>query len=1034
MSDAGNGEMPGTLNAIISASAARHPGRPAILAEDNWSFGRLSAEADTVARSLSRLGVRRGDRVALRLAPSGRALVLLAAIARAGGSAVPVDISTPPARLRALTADAGTRLTVDGEAQLLELFDRDHGHDQAAPRADAVRPDDEAYVIYTSGSTGTPKGVAVSHAAIAQHAGHAAEYFRLRPEDRILQFASLGFDVSQEEIWPSWAAGAAVVVNPVWLPDVHQLAAIAAEHEITVLQLPTAYWRTVVSDPHGPAAGSFSGVRLVVVGGEAARGSDVCAHAASALGHAELVNGYGPTETVVTSVAHRFPPGSPLPAGGTVPIGTAFPGREVAVVAPGGRLAGPGGEGELWVSGLLADGYVNRPDLTRAQFVTGDDAAPLTSSGRWYRTGDRAVVRQDGQLEFAGRMDDQVKLRGFRIELGEVDAALSESGLVRAAAAALIERGGAEPRLGALVVPHDRFAPEELTVALRDRLPAAFVPALWAQAQDIPLTASGKIDRNAVGHLIAAEAGTGAGAASWPTRPSGAATPMLDVLSDVWREVLGVAQADPDGDFFGLGGDSLLAVRFTARARAGGVVVKPADIVRKGTLSAIAASAQWQGQAAPGATTTAGRIALLPAQYRWLLDGPIADVHHFLVSALLRLRRDTPDQALLDVASALLAQHTALSSTFDLAKPEAGVADRSAADVVSVIDIPGPGALREAAQAVKSSLDPAAGDVFRIVRLRAGDVHYLMIVVHHLVLDGWSMALLVDEVEAALSRWLQTGRATLDQPSASVAAVCAAIDSYVASSQARRDARGWLDAPWSDLAPVRGRRPGPGLLPTVKTSRSAISSDDTATILRRLPTTAGRPVDLLRSAIFVAMSEWTGDRTWAIDVYDNHRAAPVGGIDVSRTIGYLQSTHPEIGVVRGDGTQALLRLLAAPRSAPSNLFSFDALRFLSPVSGERETLAGLPRPALRLNYRSQLSRLEQRGDGGPLADTDEDTGPDRARTQNERYDLMFEGDVIDNEFVVGAKFSTDHFHEAEVAALTRRIAELMSSATGERAS
>ena len=193
----------------------------------------------------------------------------------------------------------------------------------------------------------------------------------------------------------------------------------------------------------------------------------------------------------------------------------------------------------------------------------------------------------------------------------------------------------------------------------------------------------------------------------------------------------------------------------------------------------------------------------------------------------------------------------------------------------------------------------------------------------------------------------------------------------------------------------------------------------------------GRPVDLLRSAIFVAMSEWTGTRTWAIDIYDNHRAAPVGGIDVSRTIGYLQSTHPEIAVICGDGTPTVACLLAAPRSAPVNLFSFDALRFQSPVSSEHKAPAGLPRPSLRLNYRSQLSRLEQRADGGPLSDTDEDTGPGRARTQ---YDLMFEGDVIDDEFVVGAKFSTDHFHEADIDALTRRIAELMRSTTGEMAS
>jgi len=1023
MSDAQGGGAPATLDAIVSAAAASRPADLAMIAEERWSFRRLDAAATTVARALGELGVRRGDRVALKLAPSGRALVLLAAIAKAGASAVPFDVSTPQARLRDLTAEVSVRLTVDSPAGLDRLFE----HDGTGPMPEGARPEDEAYVIYTSGSTGTPKGVSVSQAAIAEHAWHAAAYLGLNPSDRVLQFASLGFDVAQEEIWPSWAAGAAVVVNPVWLPDPHQLSEIAADHEVTVLQLPTAYWRTVTAELGGPADGAFSGIRLVVVGGEAARRADLVAHASSALRHAELVNGYGPTETVVTSVAFRFPAGSELPAGqAAVPIGCAFPGRRVAVITDGGELAGPEQEGELWVGGLLADGYAGRPDLTEASFVS---APSMPGGGRWYRTGDRVLVLPGGQLLFAGRLDDQVKLRGYRIELGEVDAALRESGLVADAATALVEHDGAEPGLGALVVARNSYDPGQLAGLLDGKLPAAFVPVLWARAEAIPLTPAGKIDRVAVARLIAAGSG---GRERRPAAPGGAPPPAA-ALADLWREVLGVTEADPGASFFALGGDSLLAVRFAARARARGIVVKPADVVRCGTLGAIAATAVSQPRP-PAAVPAAARIAMLPAQYRWLLDGPIADPRHFLVSALLRIQPELPDAALTDVASVLLEQHTALSSSFDLATPGVAVARRDLAEVVNVIDIGGPQALRTAAQDVKSALDPAAGQVFRLVRFRAGDDHWLLIVVHHLVLDGWSMAMLVDEVDVALGRRLAAGRARLDPPTETVAGVGAAIAAYLASEQARRDARAWQDAPWADLAPLPMRREGPGLLPSVVTSRSAIAAGDTATILRRLPAAAGRPVDLLRASIMVAMAEWTGTATTAIDVYDNHRASAVGGVDVSRTIGYLQSTHPEIGVVRGAATEAVFALLAAPRFAPPNLFSFDALRFLSPLASEREALAGLPRPVLRLNYRSQLSRLEQRASGSPLADADQDTGPDRAPTQAERYDLMFEGDVIDDEFIVGAKFSTDHFARAEVDKLTGRIADLMSSAAREASS
>lgn len=577
-----------TLDAITSAAAACHGDRLAILGEEAWSFSRLDAEATLVARALGRLGVRRGDRVALRVAPSGRAMVLLAAIARTGAAAVPFDIATPTSRLTALSADAAVRLTIDGSAALALLFDGD----QSGPLPEGARSHDEAYVIYTSGSTGIPKGVSVAHASIAAHVGHVGAYFGLTTADRVLQFASLGFDVSQEEIWSTWAAGAAVVVNPCGLPDAHQLAEITASHGVTVLQLPTAYWRTIVSEPRVPAADAFLRVRIVATGGEAVRAADLAAHASSVLGHADLVNFYGPTETVVTSVAWRLPAGTAFAdRHAIVPIGSAFPGRQTAVMRTDGELAGPGDEGELWVAGLLANGYVNRPDLTSARFVTPGDDIPELAGRRWYITGDRVIMLRDGQMAFAGRLDDQVKLRGYRIELGEVDAALRDTGLVADAATALIERDGAEPRLGTLVVPKDAFEADTLAAALRDRLPAAFVPTLWAKDSAIPLTHSGKVDRAACAHLIADAMGADG---VRPGDPSPVAEhgngQIFSTLAEVWREVLGVEEAEPGSDFFGLGGDSLLAVRFTARARAKGIVVSPADVLRNRTLGVIAAT------------------------------------------------------------------------------------------------------------------------------------------------------------------------------------------------------------------------------------------------------------------------------------------------------------------------------------------------------------------------------------------------------------------------------------------------------------
>ncbi|HST80762.1 MAG TPA: amino acid adenylation domain-containing protein [Kineosporiaceae bacterium] len=1051
-----------TLAEGLAATVLQYPARPALIAERTWSFAELAADAELVAEAVNRLGVRAGDRVAMALPNSGRALVLLAALARSGVAVVPFDESVPLARLARQVQDAAVKLLI---LQMLPGAESNPGCPVATldslfepaaapasmPRIENADGTSEAYVVYTSGSTGVPKGVSISNAAIALHSRSAVDYFALLPSDRVLQFASLGFDVAQEEIWPTWFAGAAVVVKSVALPSPADLSQMVRDNAVTVLQLPTAYWRTVTAELPSADGSNFASVRLVVIGGEAAAWADLRRHQSSGLAAAELVNAYGPTESVVTSVAFRISPDAQVQADERgLPIGSAFPGRRLSVVRPDGGPARVGEEGELYIGGLLADGYVGRPDLTADRFVTHSIGTVGADNSQdeetYYRTGDLVRVLPTGDLVFTGRTDDQVKLRGFRIELGEVEAALRATGLVADAAAAVISQDDLPPRLGALVVRIPTGSPDTLagldvaaiTERLTSILPLPFVPTIWASATRIPVTSSGKTDRLAVAAEISAQRATGEAADDRPALPIPLSDARLTVLGPIWCEVLGVDQARPEDDFLELGGDSLLAVRFTARARAHGFVITPAEVLSCGTLAAISAAvrdaAQDSGTPRPSGTGSGEPVELLPSQLRWLLDGPVPDVHHFCLTALMRIDAEIPDAALLDTAAAVLEQHPALSSRFDLATPSVRFETREAKDVFGNVDL-GAGDLAERllepAETVQRELNPSSGDVFRMVRLRAGAEHRLLIVVHHLVLDGWSMSLLVDEIEAAITRWLATGRAALDPPTESVVSVRSAIDSYLDSDVARRDAEAWLSAPWPDALPLSRPAAGPARLPSVVTVRSALGTADSDAILHRLAPGSFRPVELLRAAIMTAVAERTGARTVAVDVYDNNRTAMVGDLDVARTIGYLQSTHPEIGVIQGSGVAAVRNLLSAPRLVPPRPFSFDALRFRSPIEEERRALSALPRPSLRLNYRSQLGRLEQRQSGDSLQNADEDTGAHRAASQSERYTLMFEGDVIDGVFTIGTKFSTDHFDRAEVTALTDRIAELCAATVRE---
>lgn len=1030
-----------TLDEILSTAAHHWPDRPALDGpQARYTFSELDERVTIGAAAFRTAGLRRGDRIAVVLDGGTDALVAFAAGLRAGGCVVPLDPASPDERLRFALADADCRVAVATGGRLAGLagpacrvLGPGPGTEEPARdvRADRpARPDDLAYAIYTSGSTGTPKAVAVDHAAAVRHAAAAVELFALGPHDRVLQFASLGFDVAQEEIWPTWLAGGTVVVKPDRMPDVDALADLVHRAGVTVLQLPTAYWRALLSAGARLRSADFATVRSVVIGGEAAGLADARQWRSLPLAGVELINGYGPTECVVTATAYRLRPGDPLPTtSGALPIGSPLSGRDVFVLGAD-RLPVPSGEtGELYVAGVLARGYLGREDLTTSRFLT----MHLDGEQRLvYRTGD--LVREGTHgLEFVGRTDNQVKLRGYRIELDEVEAVLRGCPGVSGVAAALVRRDTAEPLLGALVTG----APADLSAAAGRQLPAHMVPTLVVTVDVLPLTTSGKIDRDAVRCLLEQHH-----AGVRPVTPGGQSQAQskapIEVLRVLWQEVLGVGTVTDDDDFFALGGDSLLVMRLTARARAHGLRLRPADVQQVGVLAELARLTEpLAPEAVTAASAEPGVLDLLPAQQRWLYDGAVPDIDHFVLNALLRVPPALPHRALLDAARVLVRQHDILRSRYRIGGTvSARLVDVEPEDVVTVIDLPGAGTdeIEATLAACQRGLSLSHGPVFRLVHLRLGnDAGRLLVLTHHLLLDGWSMALLIDDVDTALTAAVRTGMAELPPPSAGPRELARATGRYVSSPQAREDAGAWLAAPWSGVTdlPIDGE--GPGLLPSIRTSRSMLDAEATRLLLAGLPRNAPRPGTLLTHAILVAVSEWSGCDTQAIDVYGHSRDMAVGGLDLSRTVGYVQATYPVVRRITAPGTAGMLNL-AAHDPVPARRYGFDALRFGSPVDSERQTLRDLPASPLRLNYRSQLDRLERRAQDSLLADAVEDTGAHRSPRQSERYRLMFEGDVIDGRFVVGAKYSTDHYWPDTVRSLTDRVAALLAQSAVELAS
>ena len=497
-----------SLTELFRHVAAWRRDAPAVVDTDRTlTYADLDRESDRLAGRLAAAGVRPGDLVGLLLERSAAIPVGILAVLKAGAAYVPLDPAHPPERLRYLVEDARIGVVVGDPEQAAErglagtpVLDPRAGENPGPVPGVAISAEDPAYVIYTSGSTGRPKGCVVSHRNVLALLQAALPLFAVSEDDRWALFHSFGFDVSVWELWAALASGATAVTVPQRVAQSPaDLVGHLAEHRVTVLgQVPSVFRSLALA--YAEAGRPPLGLRYLVLAGESVELDVVAGFLAELPGPPPTVlNMYGPTEVTVYATARQL---SAADLAGPVrsPIGIPLPHLRAAVRDERGAAV-PGGEtGELWLSGTgVADGYLRRPELTAERFVVADGA-------RWYRTGDLVRTLPDGSYEYLGRNDQQVKLRGYRIELGEVESALRGSELVRDVAATVVSTPAGAQFLVACVVAAPG-APEKLAAPLREHamrtLPRYMVPDRYQPVGELPLTGSGKLDRDALGQLAA---------------------------------------------------------------------------------------------------------------------------------------------------------------------------------------------------------------------------------------------------------------------------------------------------------------------------------------------------------------------------------------------------------------------------------------------------------------------------------------------------------------------------------------------------
>lgn len=570
------------LATLIEAQVVRTPDGPAMVSNGHTlSYAALNQKANRLARWLRNGGLKPEARVGLRLERSAELIVALLAVMKAGGTYVPIDPAYPAARQRQIAVDAGLELLlIDGDAlpgdaefpmpvQSLDLLEGELESLDGGNLPASFSPEQAAYVIFTSGSTGTPKGVVVSQGALARHVDTISEAYRLGPGDRVLQFASISFDVAGEEIWSTLAAGATLILQPCRLFDsLSAFAAFLDREGVTVAGVPASYWHEWIGAIEGGCA-LPSSLRLVIVGNEPVASFDLDRWRRLVSPAVRWLNAYGPTETTVTASLHEPVAASEDSESATVPIGRPLPGRSFYVLDRNREPLPFGAPGELYIGGdSLARGYLHDPARTAAVFVP--DPFSDRPGARLYKTGDRVLVRRDGTIEFLGRFDDQIKLRGFRIEPGEIEATVRRHPAVRAALVRAHTDQEGRVKLVAYVVPQETgLDAADLRRWLGTTLPEHMVPSFIVTLTELPRTPAGKIDVKALP------------APDWERSgraPSSApVTPLQRQLTAMWSEVLGVGRVWIHDNFFDLGGHSLLAVQLIARIQT--VVDRPLGLM-----------------------------------------------------------------------------------------------------------------------------------------------------------------------------------------------------------------------------------------------------------------------------------------------------------------------------------------------------------------------------------------------------------------------------------------------------------------------
>ena len=1005
--------------------------------DQQLSYLELNQKANQLAHYLQKQGVGPEVPVGICLDRSLDMVIGLLGILKSGGAYLPLDPDYPSARLAFMIEDAAPPflLTQARPAQKLPpsnvkviyldtLWDT-FTDDSIQNLTTTVTPHNLAYIIYTSGSTGKPKGVMIEHRALVNFTEVAGAEYAIEVGDRVLQFASISFDASAEEIYPCLTRGGTLVLRTdEMLGTVETFLQNCQEMSLSVLDLPTSYWHQLVGELRNSQVKFPEALRLVIIGGEKARPEPLTEWFEHAPPSIRLINTYGPTEATVVATKYDLSPGTDLQR---VPIGRPLANVEAYILDKYLQPVPIGVTGELHLGGRgLARGYFNRPKLTAEKFI--QDPFRKGANARLYKTGDLARYLSDGNIEFLGRVDNQVKIRGFRIELGEIENALGQHPAVKDVVVLAREDLPGDRKLVAYITLKQVASPatSEWRYFLNKTLPNYMVPSVFIILAEIPLDSNGKVDQKALpppadrsvleNEFVAPE------------------TPMEETLANIWAKVLNLKTVGTYDNFFDVGGDSILSIQIASQANQAGLLLTPTQLFEHPTIAQLAANAGVRRKINSEQGLITGAVSLTPGQH-WFFEQNFSEPHHWNQAFFLEVNQTLDTSFLAQAVQQLLIQHDALRLRFiadesgwrqEMVSPDEG-APVITIDLSNLSDLEQSSTIQSMTSDLQAGLSLSNGPLIKVALFDFGPrkPNRLLIIIHQLVIDSRSWPILLEQLEYLYQQVSQHKPPQLPPKTTSLKYWAARLTAYAHADNLRQELPFWLATQKKQHARLPVDYPqnkNNNVEESARTVTVSLESESTRILLKDVPKAyQTQTPDILLTALTQALTPWTMTASLPVDLETSGREMIFEEVDLLYTVGPLAATFPVILSLEEASTpgEMLKAVKEQLRCIPNNGFGYSLLRYLSNDAEIAKTLRALHRPELSFKYLGQIDEILS--DSSMFTRNLEQCGSTRSPCGNRPYLLEIEAAVINNELQVHWIYSQNIHQKSTIERLAREF-------------